>query len=98
MNIGDEEDFENFLEDESNTEGQEDNQLSFIINTLKFKIDAISDLYNTTITNYQKIPEIDPVKTILKDYIEKLIGLSLQALNQFDYTLIDDEDSENDEE
>lgn len=97
--IGDEKDFEDYLEDKDSN-NLNDNSFSIIVDTIKSKMECISKTYSTTLENYVKLKELsklensDPMLNKLSEFIEKLIFLSLQTFNQFDYIMINDEDDD----
>lgn len=77
---------------------EEGDSLDSVLNTLKYKITIISDLYSKSVETYIAVEKDDPIKKDLSKYINQLIEHSIQTFDQFNYILIDIEDNNDNEE
>ncbi len=90
--------FKEYME-KLNSDQQNNDSLLQVLDAVKFKLKSISDVFGKSLDSYTILKSEDPLKEKLLDYITKLIGHSLQTLDQFSYILIDidDDDTDNDE-
>jgi predicted nucleotide-binding protein (sugar kinase/HSP70/actin superfamily) len=94
-------DFDEFLsKEEKNGSEVEDNQdcpkLIFIVSVIREKIRFINDLMKVSTETYKQLPDDDSLKNDFKKFITDLMANSNRAMDQLDFTLIED-DSEGDE-
>jgi len=78
-------------------ENNPEEPFELILNALKYKINAISEFYTNTLTAYLRIREDDPLKEDFRKYLNLLIDSSMQAIDQFNYMLIDLDNTEEDD-
>lgn len=95
MEFGDEK-FKEFMNKTSNLKEDEDS-LETILNSIKYKMDIISKLYLTTADTYLGVKEKDPIKKDLHKFLNQLIEYATQGLDQFNYVLIDFEETGNED-
>lgn len=67
-------------------------ELKIVINTIRYKIKSIIELYSSSLNTYLKLNNEDPLKKELREYLLELFKHSLQAIDQFDYALLGDDD------
>jgi len=94
---GDEE-FKEFLDDETNEPNEALEEASFVTYTLKLKINNISKMYTDTLKYYSILLDCDPLKKELEDFIKVCITEAKQTFTQFDYALIQDDGDDDDDE
>lgn len=82
---GDDE-FKEYLKESENSD-----PLILIINTLRCKIKAVSELYSKSLDAYLKMKDDDPLKKELVKYIMKLTEQASQTMDQFNYALLSDD-------
>jgi len=80
-------------EDENN---QDCPKLIFIVSVIREKIRFINDLMKISTETYMQLPDDDPLKGDFKKFISELMVNSNRAMDQLDFTLIED-DSEGDD-
>lgn len=92
--FGDKE-FGDFMKKEYN--GQD--PIIIIIEAIRCKMLAVSDIYKKSLDTYVTLPEGDPLKNDLRDHILRMMEHTQQTMDQFNYALIsDDEDDEGEDE
>lgn len=69
-----------------------------IIEAIRCKINALSDIYSKTLDAYAALKPEDPLKEKLKEHILKIMDHTLQTMDQFNYALINDDDNTEEEE
>lgn len=74
--------------------------LEIIVRTIHLKMKSLIEIYSRTLETYITLSESDPLKTTLQNTLEKITEHIMQTLNQYDYSLIEDneEDTSNDDE
>lgn len=98
---GDEE-FDEFLNKGDKEEGDgsedEDNQdcpkLIFIVSVIREKIRFINDLMKVSTETYMQLPDDDSLKNDFKKFITDLMANSNRAMDQLDFTLIEDDEGD----
>jgi hypothetical protein len=88
--LGDQ-DFEKFINDGDT----EDTKVPFfLLVSVREKLNAINDLYNTSLEHYSKIGDKDGLKADMHDFISKLMAAGINGLEQLNMimaTEIDDD-------
>ncbi len=79
-------------------EYSKEDPLIIIIEAIRSKMLAVSDIYATSLKTYEKLVEGDPLKDSLKKHIEAMMEHTLQTMDQFNYALINGEEDDLDEE
>ena len=92
--FGDKE-FRDFMKREYNKQ----DPIIIIIEAIRCKMLAVSDIYKKSLDIYVTLPETDPMKKDLREHILRMMEHTQQTMDQFNYALIsDDEDEEGDNE
>jgi len=91
--FGDEQ-FREFMNKQQNKE----DPIIIIIEALKYKINAVSNIYSKTLDAYHPLPENDPLKAELREYLKVLMEQILRTVDQFNYALLNEEDLGDEEE
>lgn len=95
MEFGDEK-FREYINNINNSE--ESDSLCLILDTLRFQIKTISDLYKKSLDTYFVLEKEDPVKKSLANYINQLTNHSLRLFEQLSYILVDIQDTDEDDD
>ena len=85
--------FKDFMNREYNRE----DPLIVIIEAIRAKMLAVSDIYGKSLDAYVQLEKDDQLKTVLKGNIEKMMDFALETLNQFNCALINDEEDDLDD-
>jgi hypothetical protein len=82
------EDFKDFMDKEYNKH----DPIIIIIEAIRCKMLAISDIYSKSLDAYMSLKDDDPLRENLKEHILKMMEHTQETMNQFNYALIEDED------
>jgi hypothetical protein len=84
---------ENYIN--KNSDGSFPKELAIILMALKEKMTYLTKIYGLSMESYLKLDSKDPLKELLKNHIIKISDYSIQAIDQFDYILMcDNEDDD----
>ena len=81
-----------------NREYNKNDPLIIIIEALRCKINAISEIYAKSLDAYTSLKIDDPLRETLIVHIKKMMEHTIQTMEQFNLALIDDTDDLEDEE
>ena len=88
------EDFKDYMDKEYNKQ----DPLMIIIEAIRCKMLAVSDIYAKSLNAYVGLKDSDPLKEDLKAHILRMMEHTQQTLDQYNYALINDNEDVDEEE